>query len=35
MLKRGEISSAVVEEFDKASRGMKLPKRVKPKKKGR
>lgn len=27
----GKISSATVNEFDQASKGMKLPKRVKPK----
>lgn len=32
MLKRGEISAKVVKEFDTASKGLKLPKRVKPKK---
>ena len=31
--KSGEISSAVVKEFDKASKGKKLPEHVKPKKK--
>jgi len=31
MEKRGEISSATVAEFDKASKGKKLPARVKPK----
>jgi hypothetical protein len=31
MLKRGEISKATVDEFDKASKGMRLPARVKPK----
>ena len=30
-LARGEISAEVVREFDEASRGMKLPKRVKKK----
>ncbi len=29
---RGEISKKTVEEFDKASKGKKLPERVKPKK---
>jgi hypothetical protein len=29
MEKRGEISSATVDEFDRASKGMKLPKHVK------
>lgn len=28
--RQGKISPAVVEEFDKASKGMKLPKRVHP-----
>lgn len=32
MLKRGEISKKVVDEFDNASRGLKLPKRATPKK---
>ena len=32
MLKRGEISKEVVDEFDRASKGKKLPERVKPKK---
>lgn len=34
MLDRGEISASTVAEFDKASKGAKLPKRVrrKPKK---
>lgn len=32
MLKRGEISKATVEEWDKASKGKKLPKKVKRKK---
>jgi hypothetical protein len=31
MKARGEISPEIVEEFDKASKGMKLPKRVEPK----
>ena len=31
MLKRGEISGATVAEYDKASKGKKLPERVKPK----
>jgi hypothetical protein len=29
MLKRGQISKKTVDEFDHASKGMKLPKRVK------
>lgn len=29
--KQGKISPAVVQEFDRASKGKKLPKRVKPK----
>lgn len=33
MEERGEISSKVVKEFDKESKGKKLPKKVKPKKK--
>ena len=32
-LKRGEIEKSTVEEFDQASEGMELPKRVKRKKK--
>lgn len=32
MLKRGEISKKTVDEFDKASKGMKLPERTAPKK---
>lgn len=32
MLKRGEISKETVDEWDKASKGKKLPERVKPKK---
>ena len=31
MLERGEISKATVDEWDKASAGMKLPERVTPK----
>lgn len=31
MLKRGEISAATVAEFDQASKGKKLPERVRPK----
>jgi len=31
MEKSGEISSKVVREYDKASKGKKLPERVKPK----
>jgi hypothetical protein len=31
MLGRGEISKATVDEFDNASRGLKLPTRIKPK----
>lgn len=31
--KRGEISSAVVDEWDKASKGKKLPEKAKTKKK--
>ncbi|MGH6802586.1 MAG: hypothetical protein ACREC3_04375 [Methyloceanibacter sp.] len=31
MLKRGEISASTVDEYDKASKGKKLPERVKPK----
>ena len=31
MAKRGEISPATVAEYDKASKGKKLPARVKPK----
>jgi hypothetical protein len=30
MLSRGEISKAVVEEYDRASKGIDLPERVKP-----
>jgi hypothetical protein len=30
MLERGEIDAATVHEFDQASKGMKLPERVKP-----
>ena len=33
MLKRGEISAATVAEYDEASKGKKLPERVKSKKK--
>lgn len=33
MEERGEMSSKVVKEFDKESKGKKLPKKVKPKKK--
>lgn len=32
---RGEIDPKTVKEFDQASKGMKLPERVKPKKKVR
>ena len=32
MLKRGEIDKKTVDEFDKASKGKKLPKRLKKKK---
>lgn len=32
LLNEGKISKKTVEEFDKASKGMKLPERVKPKK---
>jgi hypothetical protein len=32
MEKKGEISPKVVKEFDKSSKGMKLPKKVKKKK---
>jgi len=32
MLKRGEISSKVVAEWDKASKGLSLPERVRKKK---
>lgn len=31
MRKRGEISAATVSEFDQASKGKKLPERVRPK----
>lgn len=31
MLQRGEISKKTVNEFDTASKGLKLPKRAKPK----
>lgn len=31
MLNRGEISAATVAEYDHASKGKKLPERVKPK----
>jgi hypothetical protein len=31
MLERGEISKRVVDEFDKTSKGKKLPERGKPK----
>lgn len=31
MLERGEIDATTVHEFDQASKGMKLPERVKPK----
>lgn len=34
MLKRGEVSAEKVAEFDQASKGKKLPERVKRKKKG-
>jgi len=33
--KRGEISHATVEEFDKASKGKKLPEKAKKKKRGK
>lgn len=33
LLKEGKISQATVDEFDHASKGMKLPERVAPKKK--
>lgn len=33
--KEGKLSPKVVNEFDKASKGMKLPERVKPKKASR
>jgi hypothetical protein len=33
MLKRGEISAKTVREYDKASKGKKLPEHVKKKKK--
>lgn len=32
MLEKGEIKKSVVDEYDKASAGMKLPERVGPKK---
>jgi len=32
LLERGEISKKTVDEFDKASKGLKLPERVTPKK---
>lgn len=32
MLEKGEIKKSTVDEFDKASAGMKLPERVSPKK---
>jgi hypothetical protein len=32
LLKQGKITKATVDEYDKASKGKKLPKRVKPKK---
>jgi hypothetical protein len=32
LLERHEISKAVVDEWDKASKGKKLPEKVKPKK---
>ena len=32
LAKEGKISQATVDEFDKASKGKKLPERVKPKK---
>lgn len=35
LLEQGKISPRVVKEFDVASKGMKLPERVKPKKKVR
>lgn len=35
MLKQGEISKKTVEEFDEESKGKKLPKRAKPRKKKR
>ena len=35
MLKRGEIDAATVAEFDQASKGKKLPKRVRKKKEDR
>lgn len=31
LLKQGKISQQVVDEFDSASKGLKLPKRIKPK----
>ena len=35
LLKEGKIAAATVAEFDKASEGMKLPKRLRRKKKDR
>lgn len=32
LLAKGKISKEVVDEFDSASKGIKLPKRIKPKK---
>jgi hypothetical protein len=35
LLEKNEISKTVVDEWDKASKGKKLPERVKPNKRGR
>jgi hypothetical protein len=35
LLEKNEISKTVVDEWDKASKGKKLPERVKPKKRGK
>lgn len=35
LLKQGKVSQKMVDEFDKASKGKKLPERVAPKKKGK
>lgn len=35
LLKQGKISEAVVREFDEASKGLKLPRKVKAKKKSK
>lgn len=35
LLKQGKISKATVDEWDKASKGKKLPERIKKKKRGK